>query len=519
MPESQALLTQLLNTPDLANIVPRLPPDVLHRVIQHCGLEDCAELVAFATPEQLARMLDDDIWRARTASADEVFDVDRFSVWIEVLMQAGAPTAAEKLIGLDIELAIAGFSRLAGVFQSGAVSWYTMLDGEQVPGRAPHDGSATELGGYLIEARRDAAWDAVVELLTFLAAQHPEYFHRLMGGCVQLSNGPREADGFHNLLEDQDQDMFDLGADRDERREQRGYVTPAQARAFLQAARSLRLDAAPPPPDPIARAYFREMESARSAAPEAVEGSRGASPSRADPHAGDVDAAAMASVIEVLRDAGVLTPPPRALLEAHDGRTSHLELIESYAESHEDTAQELAYLANAILAGCTIQGRPFTPVEASDAAIATCNLGLENWPPHWPVRDLISAFQIGWTTLHREACDYAAVHLIDVAKSLRCHDVDTRMQLRTLARELTRHLRDGAPWRARPAFEVLLMLDAPSWAALLALIDGCPVMHAALAPQERRRAIKAGDFEFFSCNSQIAAVPVFMAALPSVLTP
>ncbi len=45
--------------------------------------------------------------------------------------------------------------------------------------------------------------------------------------------------------------------------------------------------------------------------------------------------------------------------------------------------QELAYLANAIVAGCSLQARPFTAQEASDAAVATCNLGLENWPPHW----------------------------------------------------------------------------------------------------------------------------------------
>ncbi|HZF40454.1 MAG TPA: hypothetical protein VE715_16640, partial [Blastocatellia bacterium] len=41
------------------------------------------------------------------------------------------------------------------------------------------------------------------------------------------------------------------------------------------------------------------------------------------------------------------------------------------------------YLANTLMAGCSIQARPFTAQEASDAAIAICNLGLENWAPHW----------------------------------------------------------------------------------------------------------------------------------------
>jgi hypothetical protein len=220
MVDSRSLLDRLLHTADFATLVPRLPPDVLHRVIQRCGLEDCAELVASATPAQLARILDVDIWRVRASGADEAFDADRFGLWIEVLMQAGAPVAAEKLIGLDVALAIAGFSQLATMFDQAAVSSFTTLDGEQVGGRATHDVPTAEVGGYVIAAKRAPAWDAIVELLMFLDAEHQAYFHRLMRGCVRLSNGPREADGFHDLLEDQDQDMFDLSCDREARREQ-----------------------------------------------------------------------------------------------------------------------------------------------------------------------------------------------------------------------------------------------------------------------------------------------------------
>jgi hypothetical protein len=38
------LLERILGTPQLGQVVPRLPPDVLHRVIQRCGLEDCGAL-------------------------------------------------------------------------------------------------------------------------------------------------------------------------------------------------------------------------------------------------------------------------------------------------------------------------------------------------------------------------------------------------------------------------------------------------------------------------------------------
>src|SRR5262249_10517885 len=74
------------STPTLEHVVPRLRPDLLHRVIQTCGLEDCGEIVALTTPEQLAGIFDLDLWRAAKAGGDEQFDANRFGVWLEVLM-------------------------------------------------------------------------------------------------------------------------------------------------------------------------------------------------------------------------------------------------------------------------------------------------------------------------------------------------------------------------------------------------------------------------------------------------
>src|SRR5262245_58393030 len=72
-PESRGLLERILETPHLAHVVPRLPPELLHRVIQTCGLEDCADLVALATPEQLVRVFDLDLWRSARPGLDEQF--------------------------------------------------------------------------------------------------------------------------------------------------------------------------------------------------------------------------------------------------------------------------------------------------------------------------------------------------------------------------------------------------------------------------------------------------------------
>ena len=88
---------------------------------------------------------------------------------------------------------------------------------------------------------------------------------------------------------------------------------------------------------------------------------------------------------------GVLPQQPRALLDGPQGHAPRLARIQAhmqFARDCDDAAysmrsQELAYLANTIVAGCSIQARPFTAQEASDAAVAVCNLGLENWPRHW----------------------------------------------------------------------------------------------------------------------------------------
>jgi len=492
-------LERLLNTPGLPALVPRLAPEVLQRVIQAVGLEDCAEFVALATPQQLARVIDADVWRPRAPGQDEAFDPDRFGLWLSVLMEAGAPVAAEKLAGFDLDLVIAGLSRHIAVFSSVAASPYTTLDGDQVGGRPPHDGLTCELGGCLIEARRTLAWDAIVDVLAFLEAERPEYFHRVMSGCMRASNGECEQDGFHDLLDDRRQHLFDVAAAREARREQDGYAAPAQARAFLREAWNLRLDGERPLESAIGRAYFRALDPL-------------------PPAETDVAPADATIIVEALEDAGLLTAAPRGLLGAGDEPAPALSLVHAHAVLHPASEAELAYLVNTIVAGCSIQGRAFTVREASDCAVATCNLGLESWPARWRARDLVSAFQVGWTILHREVCMHAATHLIEILAVLRCGDRDIQLRLDGLRRALIRHTADEEPWRAAEPLDVILSLDAPSWAALRGLLDECPVIHAAVTASRRAlRAISPTDFAFISHRGQIAAVREFLSALPSRL--
>jgi hypothetical protein len=151
---------------------------MLHRVIHTCGLEDCGELVALATPGQLAAVFDLDLWRPAEPGLDEQFDADRFGLWLEVMMESGATVAAGKLADVDVDLAIAGFAQHVLVFDP-AVSPSPPTNGEEIPGvGALNEGVSCDVGGYLVVARRTDAWDAIVGVLTAPDGERQAYFRR-----------------------------------------------------------------------------------------------------------------------------------------------------------------------------------------------------------------------------------------------------------------------------------------------------------------------------------------------------
>jgi hypothetical protein len=536
--DRRTALNRILSTPNLERVVPRLQPDLLHRVIQHFGLEDCGELVALATPGQIERIFDLDLWRPGQAGMDEEFDAERFGLWLEVLAELDPATAAQKLSEMDATLVVSGLAQHVRVFDGAAVTPYRTTDGVELKAfRNPEDGFACEVGGYRVIAKRTDSWDAIVAILISLEAEHHGYFHQVMRGCRALSNLGFETDGLNELLSDEDQVMFDLAFDRERRRDEQGYVTPAQARAFLEMSRQLRLGSdTMPPANPIARAYLRSLDQMKSAQPlvSGLPASKQPAPS-ADPLETD------AALIDVLLEAGIIAQRPRALLNGSTQQdTAALRHIRSHMQFVLDRDhpvyirrnEELTYIANTIMTGCAHQDRTFTPQEAWDAAVAVCNLGLENWPPLWRTvksmpddflvhHDLVIVFQVGWTVLHKNVGMYAAEQLLKVLAGIRRDDCDVQSGLDALRMKLSAGFRSGMPWRARTEMEVMAMLDLPAWAALLGLIDECPVLRAALSASQnpRTRSVSASAFEFISENRQITSIHEFFQSLPETLRP
>jgi hypothetical protein len=552
LPPTRGLIARIVDAPYAALVVRQLQPEILHRVIQACGLEDSADLVALATPAQLQRVFDLDLWRQERAGTDEQLDPDRFATWIEVLMEAGPSVAAEKLAGMDSDIVITALAKHILVFDVAAVAAPPADDDDIEPNVRRSDRPSAEVGGYLVEAKRTGAWETIVDLLVSLDAAHPEFFHRVMRGCRKLSNSGFEIDGLDDLLGAEDQDLFDVTVARDQRREEQGYLTPAEARAFLEAARQVdRRAAVPPPSNPIARAYFRTTPSHDEVPPDMAD----ATGELADPAdsslATDAPTAAMADVMHVLSEAGVLNPQPRGLLAAapEDAppRLTRLEPLLELAREIDPLAwakrtEELAFVANALVAGASIRSRAFTPQEASEAAAATCNLGLENWPGFVPEltpasasstgdrgtalpddflvgQDLVGVFEVGWTVLYEDVCVHVSERLSRVLAELRISDPAIRAGLDALRFELAKSRRAGAPWSPGDALDAIIMLDKPAWAGLVGLLAECPVLHAAVDAlrTSSTAAIDPSAFEFIAENRQIEAIREFMQLLPGIL--
>jgi hypothetical protein len=74
-------------------------------------------------------------------------------------------------------------------------------------------------------------------VLVALDAEHGHCFHAVMQGCRRLSDSRPEIDGLDDLLLAPEQHLHDVADARERRQSQQGYVTPADARAFLEMAR------------------------------------------------------------------------------------------------------------------------------------------------------------------------------------------------------------------------------------------------------------------------------------------
>ena len=460
----------------------------------------------------MTAVLDLDLWRAPLPGADEELDADRFGEWVEALAGRDAATAARVIARCDRSLVVTALSRFLRVLDPGVLEPTESTDDER-----PQDvifaaeGLTAEVGGYIVQARREDAWDAIVGLLFELSAGDAECFHALMDGCRRLSNAGRERDGLDDLLDAPDQSLHDVTLDRDDRREARGFSTAADARAFLAIARQGRSRTHL---NPIAAAWIRGPMSARmKTLPNRPVRLRSCRPRIRSRRQRDWSrrrrkrsTRSPACSPRMTSSRSIRAPCSGRAVPRDPGGLQAL--MEYLRERHPDVClargQELAFVANALVAGCRLQSRSFTPREASEAAAATCSLGLLRQPAPPGVdylvgHDLIGIFEDGWAALHREVSLFVGRALLAVLRGVRTGESETLAGLHELQRSLETHLAAGTPWLAGDALEVLAVLDTPAWSGLLG-----PAERMSDHPGSRHRDRRAAHRP---CRSERVRVP------------
>jgi len=378
-PSSSTLLLQILERPGLVAAVRELPAAVLGKLIERIGLEDAGELVALATTAQLERIFDDDLWRADGAAGDETFRPERFALWLRVMQEAGEDVLVQRLCELPQDLLALAIQRLVLVVDMDVVEEQLGFGDEEADAlrSALETSIVEEWEEFRLIARDADVWDDVWGALLSLDRDHHDRLRALLEQCCELSTEYISGQGgLFQVLTAEEMLDSDVAAARDDRRAAEGFVSPADARAFLELARRPGRD---DQRDPITRAYFRGLDAKQLlAAPQAE-------PSR--------PAKALNELAALLRDAEVIAPAPAEPLAAlTDGSApkSHL-VAPAFEQAMSDLRQrdpdlfatrmrELAYLVNVWIAGGVHEGRRPRPVEAMETVLRTCEAGLRATP-------------------------------------------------------------------------------------------------------------------------------------------
>jgi hypothetical protein len=399
-PPSTALLLRILERPGLVAAVRELPGAVLGKLIDRIGLEDAGELVALASTAQLERVFDDDLWRADRVGGDETFRPERFALWLRVMLEAGEGALVQRMCELPQELLALAVHRLVLVLDNDVLTDLLTAEDEEAEQivRALEDSLVEEWEEFRLIARDPDVWDDVWNALLSLDRDHHDRLRAILQQCCDMSTEYISGQGglFQVLTADEMLDS-DVAAARDDRRVAEGFVSPADARAFLELARRGGGGEAR---DPITRAYFRGLTKPPGApqvdAQLAMAGDVGRL--MAVLREAEVIAAAGPSPLPSPRFAGrgqtaalVSGALPLAVLTAEEEPAekqsqAHLvaPLFEQAMSALRDSdptlfsarVRELGYLVNVWIAGGAHEGRRPRAVEALEVVLKTCEAGM-----------------------------------------------------------------------------------------------------------------------------------------------
>jgi len=516
------LLNRILQEPELVAQVQNLEARTLGRVIRHIGLEDAGEIIALATTEQLRQVFEEDLWRSERPGDAETFDAERFGLWLEVMLNADPKSAARKLAEMDREFVVLALTRYILVLDLNEMKYRFLADDAGEDDRVDKVLESSlnhEFDPYWVVAKDDRHWEAVLALLTELDGTHFEFLRQVLERCRRISSGLIEGNGgLYHVLTAGEQLESDAADEREQRRERQGYVAPLSAAHFLHLARradpdELLRSAAP---DPITRAYFAAYAESQASHPVST-----VTPVPPQPAAGD-------AWVRLLQSAHVQPPScpalPGGVADESQWpiRRALARLAEQDAKLHARRLLELNYLANTLVAGCPHENRRFRPAEAVQAAVATCNLGLEFFAEDASdseglarllrEHDLVQLFRFGWSRLNREVTLPVAFALQAALAGLPRRTLKLPRKLRAdlehiadICAALEKAIAAGTPWTAADQLVILeILLDTSEVYALQTFLAECPTIPDALEFSGRWRPHCKSEFIHSREQIQIA---------------
>lgn len=390
---SQQLLMQLISDDKFIREIQSLEPQIVRRIIKHVGLEDASELLPLLSSEQLQEVMDQDTWLRTMPGEEDKFDAKRFSTWLAMLLESGPEFAADRVYEMDEELFTLALSEIIialdvdemnilGIKASNeSETEFKYLD------KVLESTFTMEIEGYMVMSKDSFHWDTIVDLLTALAKKHPDLVERTLLRVSRITlELIDEADGLINLLRDSEMLELDVTYDRQERRENEGYVGPSAAKAFLKLVENTSEEGLlqETEQDHLTKMYFRGLKVGKIV--------------QRSPLSSEMLLLLESHGIKIndnLSQTKRLTSDKRiSMVQLH-----LQELQTSDPELFKKKLSDLNYLANVLVSGYNSENkmkRFLRPLEAMELALEFCDLGFDR------STDLIKAFKLGWKTKQKK---------------------------------------------------------------------------------------------------------------------
>lgn len=379
------LLDRVLESPQLITAIRKLEGPILGKLIHSVGLEDAAELVALASTAQLESIFDEDLWHLDGRKWEERFDPRRFALWLHAFAEAGEEALVKRLVELPLDFVILAVHRLILVIDTDRLAIAMLSQRSE-----DLDMFEKALGSSLFEeweefrliARDDSVWEDLMTALFALDRDHHGLLRQILECCAEISlEWIEENGGLYEVLSSDEMLECDQRAERDDRRAEKGYVSPADACAFLALAKQDHTD--PTKRDAISKAYFRALSRpwANSKAKQAL----------------DTRTPETRDLMQLLEQAAVILPTashsghrlqadlPQIAKEkrASDPITPRIldsalaSLRQTDLEAYDTRVEELGYLTNVLMAIPGPDGQRPRLIEAVEKALTVANHGLE----------------------------------------------------------------------------------------------------------------------------------------------